>query len=164
MLAFLISSLKSCRYFIVEILFFCLISLYNSEIAVPGLSNSPQFSWNDFLNPSQLVHWVSVFVSSLRSISLFLFQCSALSPINKRTNAIFFLSVLYCVLRVKKILTLVMKLLACFHSPVNLCGIGGLMLFQSSVCSAIIISAGDLGLGGDSNSLRSGISESVPDF
>src|SRR5258705_12693318 len=44
MLAFLISSLKSCRYFAVEIFFLCLISLYNSVIAILGLSNSPQLS------------------------------------------------------------------------------------------------------------------------
>ena len=59
---------------------------------------------------------------------------------------------------------LVMKLSACFLSPVNLCGIGGLIPFQSSVWSAITISAGVLGLGGDSSGLRSGISECVSDF
>src|SRR5258708_22547050 len=148
MLAFLMSSLKSCRYFVVEILFFCLISLYSSVIAIPGLSNPPQLLWNDFLKLSQSFHWTSVFVTSFRSVSLFLFHCSTLSPINRRTNAIFFLLVLYCILRVKKILMLVMKLSACFHSPVNLCGIGGLIPFQSLVCSAITISAGDLGLDG----------------
>src|SRR5260370_7430939 len=49
MLAFLISSLKSCRYFAVEILFLFLISLYSLVIALLALSNSPQFSCNVFL-------------------------------------------------------------------------------------------------------------------
>src|SRR5260370_16123783 len=57
-----------------------------------------------------------------------------------------------------------MKLSACFLSPVNLCGIGGLILFWSLVWSAITISTGVLGLGGDSSGLRLGISECVLDF
>src|SRR5258708_15635192 len=101
MLAFLISSLKSCRYFAVEILFLCLISLYSLVIAVLGLLNSPQLSWKDFLKPFQSFHWISSLASSLRSASLFLFHCSTLSLIKRSTNAIFLLSVLYCVLRVK---------------------------------------------------------------
>src|SRR5258708_37726019 len=52
-----------------------------------------------------------------------------------------------------------MKLSACFLSPVNLCGIGGLIPFQSLVWSAIVISTGVLGLGGNSSGLRLGISE-----
>src|SRR5258705_1461536 len=57
-----------------------------------------------------------------------------------------------------------MKLSACFHSPVNLCGIRGLILFRSSVWSAITILTGVLGLGGDSSGLRSGISECASDL
>src|SRR5258705_1117807 len=57
-----------------------------------------------------------------------------------------------------------MKLSACFHSPVNLCGIRGLILFRSSVWLAITILTGVLGLGGDDSGLRSGISECVSDF
>src|SRR5258705_8283797 len=59
---------------------------------------------------------------------------------------------------------LVMKLSACFLSPVNLCGIGGLILFLSLVWLAITILMGVLGLGGDSSGLRSGILECVSDF